>query len=65
MLLIYQYQFGSTSQHQNQSIDVHEYNGGTIISDGSVNIEANDATKSGVNLVGSRLFSKRSKHKFC
>ncbi len=49
---------GSTSQHQNQSIDVHEYNGGTIISDGSVNIEANDATKSGVNLVGQDILAK-------
>lgn len=49
---------GSTSQHQNQSIDVHEYNGGTIISDGSVNIEANNATKSGVNLVGQDILAK-------
>ena len=49
---------GSTSQHQNQSIDVHEYNGGTIISDGSVNIEANNATKSGVNLVGLDILAK-------
>lgn len=49
---------GSTSQHQNQSIDVHEYNGDTIISDGSVNIEANDATKSGVNLVGQDILAK-------
>ena len=49
---------GSTSQHQNQSIDIHEYNGGTIISDGSVNIEANNATKSGVNLVGQDILAK-------
>ena len=49
---------GSTSQHQNQSIDVHEYNGGTIISDGSVNIKANNATKSGVNLVGQDILVK-------
>lgn len=49
---------GSTSQHQNQSLDVHEYNGGTIISDGSVNIEANNATKSGVNLVGQDILAK-------
>ena len=49
---------GSTSQHQNQSIDVHEYNSGTIISDGSVNIEANNATKSGVNLVGQDILAK-------
>lgn len=49
---------GSTSQHQNQSIDVHEYNGGTIISDGSVNIEANNVTKSGVNLVGQDILAK-------
>lgn len=49
---------GSTSQHQNQSIDVHEYNGGKIISDGSVNIEANNATKSGVNLVGQDILAK-------
>ena len=49
---------GSTSQHQNQSIDVHEYNGGTIISDGSVNIEANDATNSGVSLVGQDILAK-------
>lgn len=49
---------GSTSQHQNQLIDVHEYNGGTIISDGSVNIEANNGTKSGVNLVGQDILAK-------
>ena len=49
---------GSTSQHQNQSLDVHEYNGGTIISDGSVNIEANNTTKSGVNLVGQDILAK-------
>lgn len=49
---------GSTSQHQNQSIDVHEYNGGTIISDGIVNIEANNATKSGVNSVGQDILAK-------
>ncbi len=51
---------GSTSQHQNQSIDVHEYNGGTIISDGSVNIEANNTTKSGVNLVGQDILAKEA-----
>lgn len=49
---------GSTSQHQNQSLDVHEYNGGTIISDGSVNIEANNTTKSGVSLVGQDILAK-------
>lgn len=49
---------GSTSQHENQSLDVHEYNGGTIISDGSVNIEANNTTKSGVNLVGQDILAK-------
>ena len=49
---------GSTSQHQNQSLDVHEYNGGTIISNGSVNIEANNTTKSGVSLVGQDILAK-------
>ena len=56
---------GSTSQHQNQSMNIHKYNGGTIISDGSVNIEANNTTKSGVSLVGQDILAKRSKHKFC
>lgn len=49
---------GSTSQHQNQSMNIHEYNGGTIISDGSVNIEANNTTKSGVSLVGQDILAK-------
>ena len=49
---------GSTSQHQNQSMNIHKYNGGTIISDGSVNIEANNTTKSGVSLVGQDILAK-------
>ena len=49
---------GSTSQHQNQSMNIHEYNGGTIISDGSVNIDANNITKSGVSLVGQDILAK-------
>lgn len=50
---------GSTSRHQNQSVDTSEYKGGTIISNSDVKVRATDASKSGVNLTGQDVLAKK------
>ena len=50
---------GSTSRKQGQVVDTNTYQGGTLISDGNVQIIARDAQQSGVGLTGETIQAKK------
>ena len=50
---------GSTSRKQGQVVDTNTYQGGTLISDGNIQIIARDAQQSGVGLTGETIQAKK------
>ena len=50
---------GSTSRKQGQVVDTNTYQGGTLISDGNIQIIAHDVEKSGVGLTGETVQAKK------
>ena len=50
---------GSTSRKQGQVVDSNTYQGGTLISDGNIQIIARGAEQSGIGLTGERVEAKK------
>lgn len=50
---------GSTSRKQGQVVDTNTYQGGTLISDGNIQIIARDTEQSGIGLTGERVEAKK------
>ena len=50
---------GSTSRKQGQVVDTNTYQGGTLISDGNIQIIARGAEQSGIGLTGERVEAKK------
>ena len=50
---------GSTSRKQGQVVDTNTYQGGTLVSDGEVQIKARDAQQSGIELTGETVGAKK------
>lgn len=49
---------GSTSRHQNQSVEINLYDGGALVSDGTISITSTDASKRGIMLTGQDVQAK-------
>ena len=49
---------GSTSKKQGQVVDTNTYQGGTLVSDGTVHITARDTEQSGIHVTGETVQAK-------